>query len=44
MDWKGKAVENYKKFIELWKDADPQFQPLVEDARKQIATLQGIEN
>jgi serine/threonine protein kinase/Flp pilus assembly protein TadD len=36
-----KAIECYNKFIELWKDCDPQFQPLVEDARKGVKELEG---
>ena len=36
---KGKAGENYEKFISLWKDCEPRFQPLVEDARKRLAAL-----
>ncbi len=39
--WKGKAIENYNKFIDLWKDCDQQFQPLVEDARKRVKELEG---
>jgi tetratricopeptide (TPR) repeat protein len=38
--WKGKAIENYNKFIELWKTCDPQFQSLVEDARKRVNRLE----
>ncbi|NIM10448.1 MAG: tetratricopeptide repeat protein [Candidatus Aminicenantes bacterium] len=38
--WKGKAIENYNKFIELWKACDPQFQPLVEDARNRVNRLE----
>jgi serine/threonine protein kinase/Tfp pilus assembly protein PilF len=38
--FKGKAIDNYIKFIELWKNCDPQFQPLVEDARKRVTELE----
>ncbi len=37
---KEKAIENYKKFLDLWKDADPS-QPEVEDAKKSLAGLKG---
>jgi serine/threonine protein kinase/Flp pilus assembly protein TadD len=36
--WKGKAIELYEKFLELWKDADPGIAE-VEDARKKLAGL-----
>jgi len=36
--WKGKAIEHYEKFLELWKDADPGIVE-VEDARKKLARL-----
>jgi hypothetical protein len=38
-----KAVENYRAFIELWKNADPELQPRVADARKRLARLTPVE-
>jgi cytochrome c-type biogenesis protein CcmH/NrfG len=35
---KPKAIENYEKFLELWKNADPGFVE-VEDAKKRLAGL-----
>jgi tetratricopeptide (TPR) repeat protein len=38
-----KAIENYRAFIELWKNADPELQPRVADARKRLARLTPVE-
>jgi len=35
---KEKAIENYEKFLEFWKDADPGITE-VEDAKKRLAGL-----
>ena len=34
-----KAIENYQKFIDLWKDADPELQPAVRAARAKLDDL-----
>jgi tetratricopeptide (TPR) repeat protein len=34
-----KAVEYYTRFVELWKDADPELQPQVRDVRSRLVTL-----
>ncbi len=31
----------YERFAELWQDADPDLQPLVEEARERAADLAG---
>ena len=38
MGWKGKAIENYEKFLEFWKNADPGL-PEVEDAKTRLSSL-----
>jgi len=34
-----KALAHYRGFLELWKDADPELQPKVTDARQRVAAL-----
>ncbi len=38
-----KAAEHYRKFVELWKDADPELQPQVAAARQKLARLAPVE-
>jgi len=34
-----KAIENYQKFVDLWKDADPELQPTVRTAKARLEEL-----
>ncbi|MBW8768747.1 MAG: protein kinase [Gemmatimonadetes bacterium] len=34
-----KAIQNYHAFMELWKNADPELQPRVADAKRRLARL-----
>ena len=36
---KAKALENYRAFIDLWRNADAEVQPRVEEARRRVAKL-----
>jgi tetratricopeptide (TPR) repeat protein len=36
---KAKALDYYGKFVELWKNADPELQPVVRDVRERMARL-----
>jgi len=38
---KAKAIENYSRFIDLWKDADPVLQPSVREVKGRLARLAG---
>ena len=38
-----KAAEHYRAFIELWKNADPELQPRVAEARRRLAKLTPVE-
>ena len=40
---RAKAARYYTKFLELWKDADPDLQPKVTDVRKRLAHLADTE-
>ena len=39
-----KAADYYSRFVELWKDADPELQPTVQSARERLARLVGEAN
>jgi tetratricopeptide (TPR) repeat protein len=36
-----KAMEYYSKFLDQWKDADPELQPVVQDVKRRLAGLVG---
>jgi len=40
-DWKGKAIEQYEKFLEIWKDADEDLPELI-DAKSRLAKFKGF--
>jgi tetratricopeptide (TPR) repeat protein len=35
------AAQHYRRFIELWSEADPELQPVVAEARRRLAELEG---
>ncbi len=37
-----KAVESYEYFVHYWQDADPELQPMVEEARRAIIRLKSL--
>jgi tetratricopeptide (TPR) repeat protein len=37
------AADHYRAFIELWQDADPEFQPLVEGAQASLGDVMDEE-
>jgi hypothetical protein len=38
-----KAASEYAKFVELWKNADPELQPHVREVKEKLARLQRTE-
>lgn len=38
-----KAIPHYERFVELWKDADPELQPRVSEVRRRLARLRDTE-
>ena len=38
-----RAASHYQRFIDLWKDADPELQPRVAEARRRLARLSDVE-
>jgi tetratricopeptide (TPR) repeat protein len=38
-----KAASHYAAFVDLWKDADPELQPIVRRVRERLATIQRVE-
>jgi tetratricopeptide (TPR) repeat protein len=41
LDQHRKAVEHYEKFIDLWRDCDPELRPAVDEARRAQEELAG---
>ncbi|PYP69693.1 MAG: hypothetical protein DMD41_16470 [Gemmatimonadetes bacterium] len=41
MGERAKAADHYSRFIELWKDCDPELRPIVADAKARLTTVTG---
>ena len=41
---RAKAASHYAKFVELWKNADPELQPKVAEVKKRLARLSDAES
>src|SRR3989441_1037506 len=41
MGERAKAADHYSRFIDLWKDCDPELRPIVEDAKARLPTVTG---
>ena len=39
-----KATEYYRRFLTWWEDADPEYQPLVQDVRERVERLTSVRN
>ena len=39
---RNEAVKHYRRFIELWRDADPELQPIVNRARERLSRLKNV--
>ncbi len=37
-----KAIDYYTRFIDLWAECDPEFQPLVDESRDRLDALLGV--
>ena len=38
---RAKAAEWYQKFVDLWRDADPELQPSVAEVKQRLAQMSG---
>jgi tetratricopeptide (TPR) repeat protein len=36
---RAEAIADYRRFVELWSECDPELRPLVDDARRHLARL-----